>query len=315
MAVPLEQCHLNMAVDPQVTVSPTWTIDVSDVRTVKVSNISLHASERDIKEFFSFSGTIEYIEMRSESERSQVAYVTFKDSQGADTAALLSGATIVDLSVTITPVENYQLPLEAYRQLMTEQKASATESSAVRKAEDVVSSMLAKGYVLSKDALNVAKSFDERHQLLYNASATVASLDRQIGLSDKISAGTALVSGKMREVDELFQVSELTRSALAVAEQKATNAGTALLNNRYVSTGASWFTSALGMVAKAAGDVTSLTKEKVEKVEEERKESIWKERNGMVSEYAQVHFDELPTSWEPATVAVESADEQRVQIF
>lgn len=90
--------------------------------------------------------------------------------------------------------------------LKSEQKASATEPSAVLKAEDVVSGMLAKGYVLSKDALNVAKSFDERHQLLLNASATVASLDRQIGLSDKISAGTALVSGKMREVDERYQV-------------------------------------------------------------------------------------------------------------
>ncbi|XP_078171511.1 binding partner of ACD11 1-like isoform X2 [Carex rostrata] len=304
-----------MAADPQVPVTSSWTIDVSDVRTVKVSNISLQASERDIKEFFSFSGSIEYVEMRGESERSQVAYVTFKDSQGADTAALLTGATIIDLSVTITPVENYQLPPEAYRQLMSKQKASATEPSAVLKAEDVVSGMLAKGYVLSKDALNVAKSFDERHRLLLNASATVASLDRQIGLSDKISAGTALVSGKMREVDERYQVSELTRSAIAVAEQKATSAGSALMNNRYVSTGASWFTSALGMVAKAAGDVTSLTKEKVEKVEEERKDNIWKERNGMVSEYAQMHFDELPTSWEPATVAVESDDEQRVQIF
>lgn len=34
------------------------------VRTVKVSNVSLGASERDIKEFFSFSGDIEYVEMR-----------------------------------------------------------------------------------------------------------------------------------------------------------------------------------------------------------------------------------------------------------
>lgn len=103
---------------------------------MKVSNISLHASERDIREFFSFSGAIEYVEMRgfvslvshlckfvdrihiifihfvfilfeicSESERSQVAYVTFKDSQGADTAALLSVSpfiVVLLLIVTIT---------------------------------------------------------------------------------------------------------------------------------------------------------------------------------------------------------------------
>ena len=34
------------------------------VKTVKVGNISLVATERDIKEFFSFSGDIHYVEMQ-----------------------------------------------------------------------------------------------------------------------------------------------------------------------------------------------------------------------------------------------------------
>uniref|UniRef100_A0A1D1XX86 Protein vip1 n=1 Tax=Anthurium amnicola TaxID=1678845 RepID=A0A1D1XX86_9ARAE len=282
------------------------------VRTVKVSNISLSASERDIKEFFSFSGDIEYVEMRSESERSQLAYVTFKDSQGADTAMLLSGATIVDMSVNVMPAENYQLPPEAFA-LTTERKFPASES-AVKKAEDVVSSMLAKGFVLGKDAVNKAKAFDERHHLISNASATVASLDRKIGLSEKISLGTSAVNGKVREVDERFQVSEITRSALAAAEQKASSAGSALMNNRYVSTGASWVSSALSKVAKAAEDVTLMTKEKVEKAEEEKKETIYRQRTGMVSEFAQIHLDEsLPG--EPPVVPVNSADERKLGII
>lgn len=33
------------------------------IRTVKVSNVSLGAAEQDIKEFFSFSGQIEHVEM------------------------------------------------------------------------------------------------------------------------------------------------------------------------------------------------------------------------------------------------------------
>ncbi|PIA32017.1 hypothetical protein AQUCO_04700119v1, partial [Aquilegia coerulea] len=37
-------------------------------------------------------------------------FVTFKDSQGADTTFILSGATKVDLSITITPAPDYQLP-------------------------------------------------------------------------------------------------------------------------------------------------------------------------------------------------------------
>ncbi|KAG6430707.1 hypothetical protein SASPL_108779 [Salvia splendens] len=50
------------------------------------------------------------------------------------------------------------------------------------KAEDVVSDMLAKGFILGKDALNRAKSFDEMPQLISTTSAKVASLDQKIGL-------------------------------------------------------------------------------------------------------------------------------------
>uniref|UniRef100_A0A0E0D5M5 RRM domain-containing protein n=1 Tax=Oryza meridionalis TaxID=40149 RepID=A0A0E0D5M5_9ORYZ len=281
-----------------------------EVRTVKVSNISLNASKREITEFFSFSGDIEYVEMQSESERSQLAYVTFKDSQGADTAVLLSGATIVDLSVIITPVVNYQLPPDARKQSSGEKSSSA--ESVVRKAEDVVSSMLAKGFVLSKDALNVARSFDERHNILSNATATVASLDRQYGVSEKISLGRAIVGSKVKEVDDRYQVSELTKSALAAAEQKASIASSAIMNNQYVSAGASWLTSAFGMVTKAAGDMSSMTKDKVDRAEEERKAIMWEERNGLVSDYAKIHLDE-PSSWEPAVLPLESVDEQKLQ--
>ncbi|CAA7394897.1 unnamed protein product [Spirodela intermedia] len=250
--------------------------------------------------------------MRSESERSQQAYVTFKDSQGADTAILLSGAIIVDMPVNIIPIENYQLPPEAFSGETGNGFPAA--DSAVKKAEDMVSSMLAKGFVLGKDALSKAKSFDERHHLLSNASATVVSLDRRIGLSEKISLGTAVVNEKVREVDQRFQVSEITRSALAAAENKASSAGSALMSNRYVSTGASWVSSALSKVAKAAEDVTMMTREKVDKAEEEKKEIIYRHRTGIVNDFAQIHLDEsLPG--EPAIVPVDSADERKIAII
>lgn len=172
--------------------------------------------------------------------------------------------------------------------------------------------MLAKGFVLSKDALNLAKSFDERHNILSNATATVASIDRQYGLSEKINLGRAIVGSKVKEVDERYQVSELTKSALAAAEQKASIAGSAILSNQYVSAGASWLTSTFGMVTKAAGDMTSMAKDKVERAEEEKKAIMWEERNGLVSEYAKIHLDE-PSSWEPAVLPLESVDEQKLQ--
>ncbi|KAK6146715.1 hypothetical protein DH2020_020584 [Rehmannia glutinosa] len=262
---------------------PNWTIDVSDIRTIRVSNVSLAVSEREMYEFFSFSGDIRYIEMLRETETTQVAYVTFMDSQGVDRATLLTGSTIAGLSVSITPIENYQLPPNAVS--LTSQPNSTMTGSAVKKAEDVVSTMLAKGFSLGKDALNKAKSLDEKHHLTLNASATVASIDRRIGLSEKLSMGTAVVNGKVKEMDELLQVSEMTKSAFAAAEQTASSAGSAIMSNRYVSTGASWVTSALSAVSKAAEDVGVMTKEKVEKAEEEKRETLEKERAAIAYDF------------------------------
>lgn len=196
---------------------------------------------------------------------------------------------------------------------MKERKNSGTDS-AVRKAEDMVSSMLAKGFVLGKDALHKAKAFDERHHLVMNASATVASLDRKMGLSEKLSIGSAVVNERVREVDERFQVLEKTKSALTVAEQTASNAGSMLMSNRYVSTGASWVWSALNVVARAAEDVTLLTKEKVEKAEEEKKEIIYRERTGLVNNFAQIHLDDdsALTEGEPPIVTIDSMDGDRL---
>ncbi|KAB5564249.1 hypothetical protein DKX38_004303 [Salix brachista] len=353
------------------------------VKTVKVSNVSLGASEQDLKEFFSFSGDIEYAEMKSENEQSQIAYVTFKDSQGADTAVLLSfrilyvqivinnhpliiaklysfenhrpfefdicdpkdliwvlgqqfpyvhprhyfdrlipitfwslsdhvhgviqicgltcanhkrkadntisrgGATIVDLPVTVTLDPDYQLPPAALAALSAAENKAPSDESALRKAEDVVTGMLAKGFILGKDAINKAKSFDEKHQLTSTASAKVASLDKKIGLTEKISASTTVVGDKVREVDQKFQVSEKTKSAFAAAEQKVSSAGSAIMSNRYVFTGAAWVTGAFSKVAKAAGDVGQMAKEKVGMSEEEQKRK-------MVDDYAQVHLSESP---------------------
>ncbi|KAK6947389.1 RNA recognition motif domain, partial [Dillenia turbinata] len=256
------------------------------IKTVKVSNVSLGASERDIKEFFSFSGDIEYVEMQGDTERSQIAYVTFKDSQGAETAVLLSGATIVDLSVSIALAPDYKLPPAASAPpVAIENRTAGGAQNALQKAEDVVTGMLAKGFILGKDAVNKAKGFDEKHQLTSTASSKVSSFDKKIGFTEKIGMGTAAVNGKVREVDQKFQVSEKTKSALAAAEQKVSAAGSAAMKNRYVLTGATWVTGAFNKVAKAAAEVGQKTKEKVNIVEEEQKRKV-------VEDFSQIHLSE-----------------------
>lgn len=176
--------------------------------------------------------------------------------------------------------------------VLVKAKKPAATGSTVKKAEDVMSTMLAKGFVLGKDAINKAKSLDEQHHLTSNASATVASIDRKMGLTEKLSIGTAMINEKVREMDKRFQVSEKTKSAFAAAELKAVSAGSAIMSNHYVLSGASWISSTFSAVAKAAEDVTMMTKEKVEKAEEDKKEIIYKERTGLINDFAQIHLDE-----------------------
>lgn len=262
------------------------------VTTVKVSNLSLGASERDVKEFFSFSGDIEYVETQSNTERSQIAFVTFKNTQGAETAILLSGATIIDMTVTVTLDPDYKLPPAASAPLHTSsKKTEGGTEAALRKGEDVVSTMLAKGYILGKESVNRAKSFDEKHQLTSTATAKVVSFDKKIGLSEKINMGTSIVNDKVREVDEKLQVSKKAKSAIAAAEQTVSNAGSAVMKNRYILTGATWVTGAFNRVTKAAGDVGQKTKEKVVTAEDEQ-------RRKMVDEYAQIHLSESPKAFD-----------------
>ncbi|CAN1235956.1 Binding partner of ACD11 1 [Linum grandiflorum] len=230
------------------------------VTAVKVGNVSLGATELDLKEFFSFSGEIDCIIMQSDTERSQSAYLRFKEPQGAETAILLSGATIVDQSVTIELAPEYEFPAAAQVSCDTSEKNGGGRAEiAIQKAEDVVSGMLARGFCLGKDALKKAKTFDEKLQL----TSTASSLDQKIGLSEKISAGRSVVNEKVREMDEKLKVSEAAKAALTAAEQSVSSAGSAIMKNRYVLTGASWVSGAFGRVSKVAGEVGQKTKEKV----------------------------------------------------
>lgn len=239
---------------------------------------------------------------------------------------VLQGATVVDLSITITPALDYQLPpgaasaqpavglctygflfasqtfLRSYLKdeynkklyiffilsFFQENNIGGGAASAVQKAEDVVSSMIAKGFILGKGALSKAKALDEKHQLTTTATSTVVNLDKRIGLSEKISMTTSVVNDKVRVMDEKFQVSEKTKLAFAAAEQTVSSAGSAIMSNQYVSTGASWVTGAFSKVASAAGELGQKAKEKVVMTEDE-------DRRTMVEDFAKVHLSESVT--------------------
>ncbi|XVE74546.1 hypothetical protein DITRI_Ditri12bG0025600 [Diplodiscus trichospermus] len=99
-----------------------------------------------------------------------------------------------------------------------------------------------------------------------------------MGLSEKLSVGTAVVNEKMREMDERFQ--ELCAFQMHLMQLR---------------------------LARADEDVGVLTKEKVEKAREEKKEIIYKERKAIINHFAHIHLDENSTA-EPPMVPVDATD-------
>ncbi|KAA8518407.1 hypothetical protein F0562_015881 [Nyssa sinensis] len=247
-------------------------------RTVQVGNLSDLASEREIHEFFSFSGDIEHVEIRSDSGQSKTAFVTFKDPKALEIALLLSGATLVDQIVSITPAENYvpkpkiqetrivdNAVSMAPENVLPDAEAKTSPSNGriyVSKAQDVVSSMVAKGSAIGQDAMNKARAFDEKHRLTANASARVISFDRRVGLTEKLTVGISVVNEKVKSVDQRLQVSDKTMAALMAAERKLNDTGSAVKSSRYVTAGAAWLNGAFGKVAKAGQAAGTKTREK-----------------------------------------------------
>jgi len=231
--------------------------------TVQVMNLSPNATEQHVRDFFSYSGTVESVELERAGEEAQVAFVTFKEPYAVETAVLLSGATIVDQRVCIVNWGESEQSFDFWNNpsWRLEHEVEDPEAGyfvrnpgeAVTTAQEVVISMLSKGYVLGKDALSKAKSFDETHQVTASAAAKVASLGKRIGFNDKICAGAEAV----RAMENRYHVSEKTKSMLVVAEQTMSSAGTAVVNSRYFSAGALWVSGVLNKAAQAAADLGS----------------------------------------------------------
>jgi len=101
------------------------------------------------------------------------------------------------------------------------------------KAQDVVTTMLAKGSAIRQDAVNKAKAFDEKHQLTANASAKVSSFDKRVGLTEKLTVGLSVVNEKVKSVDQRLHVSDKTMAAIFAAERKLNDTGSAVKTSRF----------------------------------------------------------------------------------
>lgn len=230
----------------------------------EVTGLSPKVTEKEVHEFFSYCGEILHIEFVRHGEYTCTAYVTFKDAYAVETAVLLSGATIGNQCVSISQLETYvdeSFPQNNDSWKVDDGSSSArdnhadqfvsTPGEAVTVAQQVVTSMIAKGYILSKDALAKAKAFDESHQVSSTAAAKVVELSNRIGLTDKINSGVETV----KSVDNKYHVSEITMTAASYTGRTAVAAANAVANSSYFARGALWVSGILDRASKAAADL------------------------------------------------------------
>ncbi|WKA04587.1 hypothetical protein VitviT2T_022608 [Vitis vinifera] len=249
--------------------------------TAEVTCLSPKATEKDVYDFFIHCGMIEHLEIIRSGECARTAYVTFRDFYALETAVLLSGATIVDQRVCISGWGIYADESDPWSNSSWNYEINSmatTPREAVTVAQEVVTTMIAKGYVLGKDALIKAKAFDEAHGVSAAAAAKIAELSKRIGLTDKIYAGVEAVRSvdekyhvsefsksaankiyggveAARAVEDRYQLLEFTKSAAVVTGKTTVAAANAFVNSSYFAKGALWVSGILTRAANAAADL------------------------------------------------------------
>jgi len=146
-----------------------------------------------LTDFFSFCGNIAALSINPVDDTTVSAIVTFETEGAAKTAVLLNNALINDraISVEIAPigfvppsssVNSDQLPHNAVP------PGERTEAS-------VVQAMMDSGYKLGTDALDTAKQWDA-----------------QTGVTQTLSSGIAVITAKVGEIDQSFQISNKAKA-------------------------------------------------------------------------------------------------------
>ncbi|XP_010473838.1 PREDICTED: binding partner of ACD11 1-like [Camelina sativa] len=193
---------------------------------VEVTGLSPSVTEKYLIDFFSFSGTIQYIDIVRSGEQACTAYVMFRDSYSQEIVVLLSGTTILDQRVCITCWRQHHKEFYFWNATLRgfedesysnphAQRGKFNAGEAVTKAQEVVKTMFATGFVLGKDALSKAKTVDESHGVSAAVMARVSQLEQRIGLTDKIFTGLEAV--RMTEQRFFWEAVRTTSSLLGLS--------------------------------------------------------------------------------------------------
>ncbi|KAI9168540.1 Protein vip1 [Blastocladiella emersonii ATCC 22665] len=194
------------------------TFNVADIEAtpnaVLVQNISANATEKSVKDFFSFCGKINRFEMLTSGE-TQEAFILFDKESAANTARLLSNAVIVDRSVTVKSFFEAHESDAAVAVEEDAKKAIETNDDEHKPYTRVIAELLAEGYTLSETIVKRGVEIDDKYSVtktlaayMFSARAKAEALDEQYK-----------VTNLLKEMDAKFHISENATQILAKTKE------------------------------------------------------------------------------------------------
>ncbi|KAL1538679.1 binding partner of ACD11 1-like [Salvia divinorum] len=220
---------------------------------VEVIGLPPEARREDVYQFFINCGNIRHLEITRVSSDVSMAHVEFEDAYSVKVALFLSGSEIVNQPVAISSCGTYYVDPSPsfFAEGQRSDQFVSSPGEAVTVVQQVVQTMIAKGYVLGKDALSKAKALDESHQVSSTAAAKIAEFSKRVGLTDKIQTGMQATKG----IEDKYHVYDMTKSAAVYSGKTAVAAASAVVNSSYFAKGALWVSDVLDRAAKAAAEL------------------------------------------------------------
>ncbi|KAI9216421.1 hypothetical protein BC828DRAFT_409478 [Blastocladiella britannica] len=183
---------------------------------VLVQNISSNATEKSVKDFFSFCGKINAFEMIS-AGTTQEAFILFDKESAANTARLLSNAVIVDRSVT---VKSFFEEHEGDAEKKVAEDSKSEDDAEHKPYTRVIAELLANGYTLTVPIVQKGVEIDTKYSLTKTLGAYFFSAKAKAEQLDE----TYKVTAQLKDLDAKFHVSERAVEILSKSKELAEKA-------------------------------------------------------------------------------------------
>jgi len=152
--------------------------------TVKVTNIAASTTDKEIRDFFSFCGTVTSVDITTAGE-TKAATVTFDKETASKTALLLNNTQLNGSQITVTGPDGTGAPAPPSGTEDAPSGSSDDLSQEDKPRSRIVAEYLANGYTLSDAAVSRALALDQQHGVSKKFVTTLQQLDQRFHATDR----------------------------------------------------------------------------------------------------------------------------------